>query len=189
MNTRSEGSGSPKFALRLAADLLNEVIESVDSEYLSELLGKGDTNSLSGTTKKMSSLMKANKYCKDMDRKLSKIMEQCTTIARQESDVMLDDGTTPIIIQSEAFSVKGRLLMVMAVGVNVLKRKRTYRAAADFLQRSIDLSPSQTAYLNLGLCLTHLKRKADAVTALRKCIDLDPDSGEALQAGRELRGR
>jgi tetratricopeptide (TPR) repeat protein len=187
MEEHGDSGQEIKLGLKLAMDLLLEVEEAIHSEQLPDLLSSGNTDSLSGTATKMRSLAQANRLAKGLDRKIQEVIDRCTGIARNDPSVSLEDGTTPAEVQARALLAKASLLMVLIPAMNLFKRKKKHREAADILQQSIRTFPNQGTYLTLGICLSQLKQRDAAAEAYRNCIDLDPDSEHALEAARELR--
>ena len=174
-------------ALKLAYDVFLDVENVIESDVLPELLSKGNTNSLSGTAQKMKSTAKANRLTQDTDHRIDEVLKRCSQLSDSSPNASLADGTTPDILCARALVARARLIELVVSAMNFVKRKKAYREAIDALEQSIGLHPNQEAYLHLGICNTRLKEKATAIAAFRKCIELDADSDQALEAAKNLR--
>src|SRR2546425_7338046 len=66
---------------------------------------------------------------------------------------------------------------------------KNFKEAVKSFEESLALVPEQGTYLALAKCLLEMKgRTQEAVVALGKCIDMNPETEIAVAAGMELAG-
>jgi tetratricopeptide (TPR) repeat protein len=188
----AQNAGSAMLDLKLAADLLQQLEDTLDSESIGDVVSNAKTKllsmpSLSGTASQMKSMVRLNKLSKATDRSVTEIAARCDAIMRSDPGITLEDGSDAQEIKAHALYAKARLLISIIPALNLFKRKRSYRDAIDILHRSISLSPNQATYLAIGFCLGQLKDREGAATAYQDCIALDTESEYALEAARNQR--
>lgn len=178
--------------LRLAADLLFELEDILESEFVADNVAGAKTKllsmpSVSGTVSQMGSMLKLNKLSKETNKRVAEIVDRCDAVARSAPHSALEDGSNAQEIKARALYAKARLMMTITPSLNTFKRKRSYRDAIEILKQSIEACPNQAAYLAIGFCLSRLKDRRGAASAYQDCIALDGESDYALEAARRQR--
>lgn len=189
MTSSDSSSQSGILDLKLAADLLLEMENTLESESIGDVASNAKNKllsmpSLSGTASQMKSILKLNKLSKTTDRSVAEIVDRCDAAAHSNPSATLADGTTAQEIKARALYAKARLLITIIPSLNTFKRKRSYGDAIDILNQSTKSCPNQATYLAAGFCLSKIKDRQAAATALQDCIALDEESKYAVEAAR-----
>lgn len=192
MTSGAEPSHSAMLDLKLAADLLLELEDILESESIGDVAADAKTKllsmpSLSGTASQMKSMFKLNKLSKATDRRVAEIVARCDTIVKSDPSAALEDGSDAQEVKARALYAKARLLITIIPALNIFKRKSSYRDAIEILNLSLMSCPNQATYLAIGFCLSQLKDRDGAASAYRNCIALDDESEHALEAARRQR--
>jgi tetratricopeptide (TPR) repeat protein len=178
--------------LKLAADLLLELEDTLESESIGDVVSDAKIKllsapSLSGTASQMKSMFMLNKLSKATDRRVAEIVARCDALVRSDPGATLEDGSDAQEIKARALYAKARLLISIIPSLNIFKRKSSYRDAIEILNLSIMSCPNQATYLAIGFCLSQLKDRDGAASAYQTCIALDDESDHALEAARRQR--
>ena len=192
MTSGAEPSHSAMLDLKLAADLLLQLEDTLESESIGDVIYDAKTKllsmpSASGTVSQMKSMLKLNKLSKTTDRRVAEIVARCDTVVRSDPGVTLEDGSDAQEVKARALYAKARLLITIIPALNIFKRKNSYRDALGILNSSIMSCPNQATYFSIGFCLSQLKDRDGAASAYQDCIALDNESDYALEAARRQR--
>jgi len=192
MTCGAQNAGSAMLDLKLAADQLQQLEDTLESESIGDVVSNAKTKllsmpSVSGTASQMKSLVRLNKLSKATDRSVAEIATRCDAVMHSDPDTTLEDGSDAQEVKARALYAKARLLISIIPALNTFKRKRSYRDASDILNQSISSCPNQASYLALAFCLSNLKDREGAAAAYQDCIALDDESDYALEAARGQR--
>lgn len=168
---------SPKFLLKVADALVNEVSQNTDTvlETARRLENReGFMDRLRGT-------FAAGALVGELKNNLVLAMKLSDTAAQADLNIRLDDGTTPAVVKAKALFQRG----LIAMGQKYPKE------AVKCFEDSINYAVDQTTYFNIALCFLQMKgvfrdRAQDAVASFQKCIELNPEGEIAIEAGKEL---
>jgi tetratricopeptide (TPR) repeat protein len=152
------GKQTPAFLLRVANALVDEIAEKIAQ---------------------VQSWKDVNTY--ELEKNLSLSVDLADKVARSNPNIELNDGTTPTLVKARAFFYRGYIAM----------RTADFKEAVKYFEESLRYHAEQSTYFNLGLCFLMMKglfqdRTQDAISAFQKCIDLNPETEVAINAGKEL---
>ena len=121
------------------------------------------------------------RYVRTLDDDLKIALSLCERAFEKDPDVTIEKDLSLMEIKSLALFQRGYLRYLIG----------QYRDAIQFFESSLQYSPSQATYYNIGVCYERMKgvfsdRTKDAITAYEKCIEIDPDSEIAIKAGKQL---
>ena len=164
---------SPTFLLKVANALVDEVAQNTDVvlEKARQLKDrKGFIDSLQAVA-----------LVGELKDNLALAMKLSDTAAQADPSIALDDGTTPAFVKAKALFQRG----LIAMG------QKSFKEAVKCFEDSISHALDQATYFNIALCFLQMKglfrdRTQDAVAAFQKCIELDPETQIAIEAGKEL---
>lgn len=168
---------SPIFLLKVANAFVEEVAQNTDTvlETARQLRSReGFMDSLRGA-------LGAAALVGKLKDDLVKALELADDSIQLDSDVALDDGTTPAVVKAKAIFQQG----LIAMG------QKDFKEAVKYFEGSLNYAADQSTYFNIALCFLEMKglfrdRTQDAVAAFQKCVDLDPETEMAIGAGKEL---
>ena len=153
---------SAAFTLRVAKGLANGVAQEVDRLPSAEPA-------------------KVKQIISNLERDLECAISLCDKALKADTNVKLEDGTTPVWVKANVLFQKGRIRTC----------RSDFKEAVKYFEESIGYLPDQATYYNIGSCFLEMKglfrdKTEDAVKAFEKCVELDPESELALQAGKAL---
>lgn len=179
----SQYSVEAKIELREAGDLLNkariewgerqEQIRKAVEEFVKEsgssyILGSKNVRYAVGP------------LIKDIGKNFDKAYEKIKKERKINPDATIE-------IESGTLSAKEAMsTLLLARGGFEFFALRDFARAAKYFEQPIGIFEFQEAYLLLGSAYLESGKKKKAIEALQKCIDIDPDSEEALNAKEEL---
>jgi len=171
------GNQSPTFLLKVANALVEEVIQYTDAvlETAQQLQNR------EGFMDRIRGAFAAGSLIGQLNKNLTLAMKISDNAAQADPSIALDDGTTPALVKARALFQQG----LIAMG------HKSFKEAVKYFEESISYAPDQATYFNIGLCFLQMKglfrdRTQDAVVAFQKCIELDPETQIAIDAGKEL---
>jgi len=79
---------------------------------------------------------------------------------------------------------EGEIYNILGVALYLQNEKESYEQAVEALQRAIEVSQGKVvkAYYNLGFSLIKAGKEQEGIAALKKYIELDPESNDVAQA-------
>jgi tetratricopeptide (TPR) repeat protein len=133
-----------------------------------------------GFMESLKGAMAAGALVGELKRNLELAMQLADRAARMGASAG-DEELTPSVVKARALFQLG----VIAMG------QRNFKEAVRFFEQSLNETPTQATYLNMAYCFLQMKgwftdRTADAIKALERCVELDPESELAVLAGKEL---
>jgi tetratricopeptide (TPR) repeat protein len=166
-------SKQPIFLLRVAKGLIEDVKHETDAllKAIRELEEEVDYS-------------KVSYVAADLIKDSTIALQLIDRAVKLDPEIALPDGTTPSSLKSLAYFELGL--------INVAQRK--FKEAIKYFEESLRYEPDQATYYNIGVCYLRMKglftdKTQEAISALQKCIDMDPETSTAVDAGKVLARR
>jgi tetratricopeptide (TPR) repeat protein len=120
----------------------------------------------------------------DLMHDLSRAIELADKAAKLDPNIVLPDDTTVSLVKARAYFQRG----LIAMG------QKKFREAIKSFEDSLKYDADQATYYNIGLAYLRMKglftdRTQEAIAAFQKCIDLNPETDLAIDAGKALARR
>jgi tetratricopeptide (TPR) repeat protein len=163
----------PAFLLKVAESLVGEVAQETSSLLDSiHRLGK-DVD-----------YTKVVYIAMDLRSDLSCAIGLADKAAKQDPNIMLPDEATVSSVKAKAYFQMGLIAMA----------QKKFKDAINYFEESLKYDPDQATYYNIGLCYLRMKglftdKTQEAIAALQKCIDMNPETDTAIDAGKILARR
>jgi tetratricopeptide (TPR) repeat protein len=163
----------PIFLMKVADSLIEEVAQKTHSllESIRELGKDVDYT-------------KVAYIAMDLSRDLSCALQLVERAVKLDPNITLPDGEKPSSLKARAYFQLGL--------INMAQKK--FKDAINCFEESLRYEPDQATYYNIGLCYLRMKglftdKTQEAISAFQKCIDMDPETSIAVDAGKILARR
>jgi tetratricopeptide (TPR) repeat protein len=168
---------TPVFLLSVANALIERVSESTDQILETAIQMRNQEGFWDG----IKGAVQAGSLIGSLHSFIDKAMKLAEKAEQASPGITIEDGIGARYIQARGYFQKG----LIEFGNKRLKE------AIKYFETSLENAEDQTTYLNIGICYSQMTgffsdRTGDAIQAFRKCVEIDPHSGTAINAGVEL---